>query len=137
MLFVEKNHSFVECASKKCFNSFKQSTVDARGQKYENAIPNVVAETMNLLTNSSNSYQNMDRSRCTMTKYLNDKKSNAAINSKLFKELNHVNNALYDVEISEADIESKGTIIVGFSSFNTGNSECWNFNTIIPLHFVM
>ena len=69
---------------------------------------------MKMLTNSYYSYQIMDRSRCTMIKYLNDKNTNAAINSKLFKEQNHVNNALFDVEISKAEIESKETIIVVF-----------------------
>ena len=49
----------------------------------------------------------MDRSRHTVTKYLADKKTHAAINSKLFKKLDHVNNSLYEVELAKAQIEHK------------------------------
>ena len=56
----------------------------------------------------------MDRSRNTVTKYLNDGRTHAAKNSKLFKKLNLVKNALYEVELAEAEIELKKPIIVGF-----------------------
>ena len=49
---------------------------------------------MKLLANSSYGYQIMDRSRHTVTKYLSDEKTHAAINSKKFKKLDHVNNSL-------------------------------------------
>ena len=49
----------------------------------------------------------MDRGRHTVTKYLSGKKTQAAINSKLFKNLDHVNNALFEVEIVKARIEHK------------------------------
>ena len=93
-LVCTKIHHFVEYTPKKCFNSFVQSAVDARRQGDENPKPSVVAETMKLLANSSYGYQIMDRSRHTVTKYLSDKKTHAAINSKLFKKLDHVNNSL-------------------------------------------
>ena len=38
----------------------------------------------------------------------------AAINSKLFKKLDHVNNSLYKVELAKAQIEHREQIIVGF-----------------------
>ena len=69
---------------------------------------------MKLLANSSYGYQIMDRGRHAVTKYLTDKKTHAAINSKLFKKLDHVNNSLYEVEIAKAQIEHKEPIIVGF-----------------------
>ena len=56
----------------------------------------------------------MDRSRHTVTKYLNNEETHAAINIKLFKKLNHVNNALYEVELAKAEIEHKQPIIVWF-----------------------
>ena len=56
----------------------------------------------------------MDRSRHTVTKYLSDEKTHAAINSKLFKKLDHVNNSLYEVELAKAQIEHREPIIVGF-----------------------
>ena len=56
----------------------------------------------------------MDRSRHTVTKYLADEKTHAAINSKLFKKLDHVNNSLYGVELAKAQIEHKEPIIVEF-----------------------
>ena len=59
----------------------------------------------------------MSRSRHTVTKYLSDKKTRAAINSKLFKKLDHVNNSLYKVELAKEKIEHKDSIIVVFFIF--------------------
>ena len=56
----------------------------------------------------------MNRSRHIVTKYLSDEKTLAAINSNLFKKLDHVNNSLYEVELAKAQIEHKEPIIVGF-----------------------
>ena len=113
-LVCTKIHRFVEYTPKKCFNSFVQSAVDARRQGDENPNSSVVAETMKLLANSSYGYQIMDRSRHTVTKYLSDGKTHAAIFSKLFKKLDHVNNSLFEVELAKAQIELKEPIIVGF-----------------------
>ena len=38
----------------------------------------------------------------------------AAINSKLFRKLDHMNNSLYEFELAKAQIEHKEPIIVGF-----------------------
>ena len=113
-LVCTKIHCFVAYTPKNCFNSFVQSAVDARRQGDENPNSSVVAETMKLLANSSYGYQIMDRSRHNVTKYLSDKKTHAAIDSKLFKKLDHVNNSLYEVELAKANIEHKEPIIVGF-----------------------
>ena len=56
----------------------------------------------------------MDRSRHTVTKYLSDEKTYAAIIRKLFKKLQRVNNSVYEVELAKAQIEQKEPIIVGF-----------------------
>ena len=113
-LVCTKIHRSVEYTPKKCFNSFVQSSVDARRKGDENPNPSVVAETMKLLANSSYGYQIMDRIRHTVTKYLTDEKTHAAINSKLFKKLDHVDNSLYEVELAKAQIEHREPIIVGF-----------------------
>ena len=113
-LVCTKIHRFVEYTPKKCFNSFVQSAVDARRQGDKNPNSSVVAETMKLLANSSYGYQIMDRSRHTVTKYLSDEKTHAAINIILFKKLDHVNNSLYEVELAKAQIEHKEPTIVGF-----------------------
>ena len=109
-----KMHRFVEYTPKKCFNRFVQSTVDARRQGDENPNSSVVAKTMQLLANSSYGYQIMEQSQHTVGKYLIDDKTHAAINSKLFKKLDHVNNSLYEVELAKAQIEHKEPIIVCF-----------------------
>ena len=94
-----------------------QSAVDASGEGGENPNSSVVAETMKLLANSSYGYQIMDKSRHTVTKCLIDEKTHAAINIKLFKKLDHVNNSLYEVELAKAQIEHKEQVIVGFIIF--------------------
>ena len=88
--------------------------VDARREGDENPLSGVVAETMKLLGNSSYGYQIMDRSRHTITKYLNDEKTHKAINEPLFKRLNAVEKDLYEVELLKSTIEYREPIIVGF-----------------------
>ena len=91
-----------------------QSAVDVRREGDENPNSNVVAETTKLLANSSHGYQTMDHSRHTVTKYLNDDTTHGAINTKLFKHLDHINDQLYEVELAKAEIEHREPIIVGF-----------------------
>ena len=113
-LVCSKKHRFVEYTPKPCFNSFVQSAVDARRQKDKNPNSSVVAETMKLLASSSYGYQIKDRSRHIVTKNLTDEKTHAAVDSKLFKKLNHVNISLYEAEITRAQTEHKELITVGF-----------------------
>ena len=89
--------------------------MDARRQGDENPISSVVAETMKLLANSSCGYQIMDRSRHTLTKYLNEEKTHSALNSKMFKRPMHITDQLYEVELVKSEIEHREPIIVGFS----------------------
>ena len=88
--------------------------MDAGKKGAENPNSNVVPETMKFLANSSYGYQSLDRSRHTVTKCFSDKKTHAAINSKLFKKINRMNNSLDEVELAKAQIEHKEPIIVGF-----------------------
>ena len=97
-----------------CFNKFVQSAVNARREGDENPNISVVAETMKLLANSSYGYQIMDRSRHTVTKFLNDEKTHGAINTIFFKRLDHINDQLYEIELAKAEIELREPIIVGF-----------------------
>ena len=124
-LVCTKINRFVEYTPKKCFNSFVQSAVDARRQDDENPYSSVVAVTMKLLADSSYGYQIMDRSRHTVTKYLSDKKTHAATNSKLFKKLEHMNNSLYEVELTKAQIEHRKPIIVGFFILQYAKLRMW------------
>ena len=109
-----KIHRFVQYTPKKCFSSFVQSAVNARRQGDENPNSSVVAETMKSLANSSYGYQIMDRCRHTVTKYLNDEKTDSAINNKHFKGPIFVTDQLYEVELVKSEIEHREPIIVGF-----------------------
>ena len=111
-----KIHQFVQYTPKKCFSSFKKSAVNARRQGDENPNSSVVAETVKLLANSSYEYQILDRSRHTVTKYLNDEKTHSANNSIFFKRLNFINDQLYEIELVKSEIEHREPIIVGFFS---------------------
>ena len=113
-LVCKKISRFVEYTPVKCFKKFVQSAVDAPREGDDNPNSRVVAETMNLLANRSYGYQIMDRSRHTVTKYLNDEKTHGAINTKLFKRLDHINGQMYGVELAKAQIEHREPIIVGF-----------------------
>ena len=90
-LVCKKIYRFVEYIPVNCFNKFVQSAVNGRRERDENPNSSFVAEAMKLLANSSYGYQSMDRSRHTVTKYLSDEKTHGAINTKLFKRLDHIN----------------------------------------------
>ena len=112
-LICNKIYRFVQYIPLKCFNRFVQSAVNSRRETDDNPNSSVVAETMKLLANSSYGYQIMDRSRHTVTKYLSDEKTHGAINTKLFKRLDHINDQLYEVKLAKAEIEHRELIIVG------------------------
>ena len=113
-LECRKIHQFVQYTPKRCFNSFVQSAVEARRRGDENPNSGVVTETMKLLANSTYGYQIMDRSRHTVTKYLNNEKTYSAIDIKLFKRLNFNTDQLYEVEFVKPEIEHRESITVGF-----------------------
>ena len=94
-------HRFVQYTPLKCFSSCVLSTVNARRKEDGNPHSSVVAEIIKLLANSSYGYQIMDRSRHTMTKYLNDEKAHQARNTKFFKKVNYLNDNSYEVELSQ------------------------------------
>ena len=81
------------------YNFTPHRWVDARRQGDENPNSIVVAETIRLLARSSYGYQCMDRSRHTLTKYRNVKKTHAALNRKHFTKLYHLNKALSEILI--------------------------------------
>ena len=56
----------------------------------------------------------MDRSRHTVTKYLNNEKTLSAINFKLFKRFNFITDPLYEVELVKSEFEHREPKIVGF-----------------------
>ena len=113
-LVCEQNYHLVEYIPVKCFNKLVQSAVNARREGDENPNSSVVAETMNLLANSSYGYQIMDRGRHTVTKYLSDEKTHGAINTNFFKRLDHTKDQLYEVELAKAETEHREPIPVGF-----------------------
>ena len=88
--------------------------VDASREGDENLLSGVLAETMKLLGNSSYGYQIMDRSTQTITKYLNDEKTQKAKNEPLFQSLKTVERDLYEVELLKSTIEHREPINVGF-----------------------
>ena len=112
-LVCTKIHRSIEYSPRKCFNSFVQSAVDATRQRDNKPNSRVVAETMKLPSNSSFGYQIMLRSRHTLTKNLNDEKTHAALNVRMFNKLNCVNNALFEVELAKGEIERKEPINIG------------------------
>ena len=89
-LVCTKTYRFVEYIAKKCFNNSVHSAVDARRQGDENPKLSKITEKMKMLANSSYCNHIMDRSRHTLTKYLSDEKTHAAINNKMFTGLGFI-----------------------------------------------
>ena len=64
--------------------------------------------------NNSCGYQILDCSRHTVTKYLNDEKTQSSIYSKVFKHFNHIKDQLCEVEVVKPEIEHRQSNYVGF-----------------------
>ena len=109
-----KIHQFVQYTAKKCFSSFVQCALNARRQRDQNPNSSLVAETTKFLANSPYGCQIMNRSRHTVTKYLNDEKTHSAIKNKIFKRLKVITDQLYEVEFVKSEIEHREPIIIGF-----------------------
>ena len=80
----------------------------------ENTNSVIVAETIKSQAKSSFSHQSMDRSRHTVTKYLNDEKTHNVINTKLFKRLSFVNHQLLKPELFKLEIEHRDFLNIEF-----------------------
>ena len=89
---------------------------------------------MKLLANSCYQYQIMDRSRNIVTKYLNEEKTYAAINSKLFKKQSR---ELHYMKLNSPKqrLDTKIKSLSGLPSSNTQDSKCWNSTTTFSLKF--
>ena len=108
-----KLQRFVEYTPENGFNGFysEQWTPEDKVTRIQNRY--VVTERFKLVANSSYGYQIMNRSQQTVTKYLRDGRTHTTIENKLFKQLDHVNNALCEFELNKTQIEHKEPIIVG------------------------
>ena len=69
---------------------------------------------MKLLANSSSGYQILNRIRHTVTNILSDEKTHGAINTTFSKQLDHINDQFYEVEMAKTEIEHREPVIVGF-----------------------
>ena len=105
-------YRFVQYTPMKCFNTFVQSATKARRELDEIRKASVVAETLELLANSSYGYQIIDWSRHTSTNYLNDGRTHGAIIKPLFKRLCSLNDQLYEVELDNSETEHRKLILI-------------------------
>ena len=128
-LVCKKIYYFVEYIPVKCFIKLVQSAVIARREGDENPNSSVLAETRKLLANNSYGYQIMDGSRHNVTKNLSDGKTHGAINTKVFKCLDHINDQLFELDLAKVEIKHRESIIAGFFNSNTLNLGCWSFTT--------
>ena len=97
----------------KCFNKNVQSAVNIRRQRYENPYSSVDAEYKKLLANGSYGSQIMNPIRNSVTKFTNVEEKHALVNKELFKNLEYINDQIYQVEPAESEIEFEEPIIVG------------------------
>ena len=132
-----KAHQFVQYTPKKCFNRFVQSAVNARRQGDENPNSSVSAKTMKLLANTSYGYQIIDRSRHTVTKYLNDEKTHSAIIKFFLSDLTSslINSTRLNLSSQKLSIENQSLSDSSFCKMLS--SECWSFSMISSKSFAI
>ena len=68
--------------------------------------------------------------------YLNDGKRHATSNCQLFKKLNHMNNALYEIELTEEEIDHKEPFVVGILIHQYAKLRMWEPYYKFSLNFV-
>ena len=81
-----KIYRLVEYTPLKCFNNFVLSAANCRRQGFKNPNSIVAAETLQLLANSSYGYRIIDRSRNSITRFMDDEKTHAATNKKCLRD---------------------------------------------------
>ena len=91
---------------------------------------------MKLLASFSYGYQIMNINQHSATKYLNAKKTHAAINCKLFKKLDRLNNSIYEWSSPKYKLNTNNQSLSAVSSFNTQSYECWNCTTTFTTNSV-
>ena len=89
------------------FNNFVGSAVKTGREEDEKSKSSVVAETLNLLANSSYGFQTMRRSRHTVTKYRNDENTRWAINHKKFQDLIYKSHQFSEAELVKSEVDTK------------------------------
>ena len=82
-----------------------QVAVDAHRPGDQNSNSSNVVKNMNLLANSSYRHQIMNGRRHSVKMYMNDENTHAAINNKKFRSLGHINDELFEVELSKSGTE--------------------------------
>ena len=98
----------------KRFSDSEQSVVTARCQRDETPNSSVIAETMKLLVNSPHVYQNKHRSQPSVTWYMVDEKTHAAVSIKIFIKTGHINGHLHKVELAKSEFQHKESLSLGF-----------------------
>ena len=89
---------------------FLRSAVNVRRQGGKSPNSSVVKKTIQWLANCSYVFQSRTCSNCSVRKYMIDEKTLAAINSKLFKRLAHVNSQLNEVKLVKSPVEQKANL---------------------------
>ena len=91
---------------------------------------------MKLLANNSYGFLLKDLSRHTVTKFLNDEKTQSVINSGVFKRLNRNTAQLCEVELVKCEIEQWEQIIIEFYIVHFAKRDCWKLTTNYSKIFV-
>ena len=113
-LVCSKLYRFVEYTPAKCFKNFVPSAFNSRRQGDENPNSSVVAKSMKLIASSSYGYQIMDRSKHSVKRFMNDKKTVAVISNQMYKRLGHINDQPYVGELAKVEIEKQPIFLPSF-----------------------
>ena len=133
----KQSYSCVEYTPEKCLNKITKVAVNARKQNDENPNSSVVAETVELLMNSSFDYEIMGRSWHIVSNYLNDEKRHCALNCKKFKRLNDNTNYLVTkLDWQSPKMSTENQSLLDLLYYNMLNREIWSSITIFPKFFL-
>ena len=97
--------------AKKCFKTFANVVSDARREGDKDKDKQIIAQTMKLLGNCAYGFTITNKEKYCSVKYVNEEKVSKQINDRFFKDLNELNNDMYEV------IKTKSKV-VEFTSSN-------------------
>ena len=96
-LQVTKIYQIIKYTPKRCFKKFADEVSEGRRAGDQDKDKQIIAQTMKLLGNCAYGFTVTDKEKYCSVKYVGDDKVSRQINDRFFKDLNELNNDMYEV----------------------------------------
>ena len=133
--YLHKKNNVLLSTLQKIFENRCKGSSARKNTRCRDPISSVITETTKLQAKNSG-YQRVDQSRHIVRRYTVTKRHLPLLKVKLFMNLDHVNNSLFQNQIAKEQIKHKEKIIVGFFILQKARILILELSTSCELYFV-